>query len=182
MSTDSGCVGRRRVHDVSTRATGLLAADDHATASPGHELWTSGVPREARTEPLTWPERVWVYNVFALLPLYAAGIASSAVVAGANVWRSDSFSPWVTLTIVLVVVAVLHLWSWFLETALIGRRSKAVLSRPLRQGRHAWAVPSGDRVRVYAIEHERTVVPPCLAARARGARVCCRWPRVLRRG
>jgi hypothetical protein len=100
-----------------------------------------------------------VYNVFALLPVYAAGIAGSDALAGANAWRSNSFSPWVTMTIVLIIAAVCHPVLWFMETMMMGRRSMAVLSRPLRRGRHVWAIASGDRVRVYAIERERAFVP-----------------------
>jgi hypothetical protein len=159
VSIDSDCTGERRVRgEAVTRLPGHVETNVSA-AAPGRQLWTSGDPPEARCAVLTWPERLWVYNVFWLLSVYGAAAGIAAALVGPRGWRDATFSPWATVTTVLIVVGLLHLWSWTLEMKLIGRRTKAVLSRPLRQGRHSWATASGDRVRVYRIESEHTVIP-----------------------
>lgn len=141
----------------------------------GRELWSYGEPDEARHAPLTWTERLWVYNVFALLPVYAALAVAAALLAGGDGWSDDSStSLWPAVTIAVGTFAALHVWCWFLELTIGGgRRAKAVLSRPLRAGRHVWAYASGDRVRVYRLERDVSHVPHLwplsLGVRARAA-------------
>jgi hypothetical protein len=160
VAIDSGCEGNRRVGVDAATGPAPSPARNVVIAPPaGKQLWESGVPREARSAALTWPERLWVYNVFMLLPVYAAAALSAADLVGPGGWKDATPSPWATVTVVVIVAAMLHLWNWVMETVLMGRRSKAVLSRPLRHGRHSWATADGDRVRVYRIEPERTLVP-----------------------
>jgi hypothetical protein len=88
-------------------------------------------------------------------------VVAASDLAGARGWRDATYSQWATITIVVIIVAVLHLFylfNWVMESALAGRRCKAVLSRPLRHGRRSWAIPDGDCVRVYRIEPERSFV------------------------
>ncbi len=160
MAIDSGSEGERRVGiDAASRPAPNPTASV-ATAPPaGKQLFESGVPREVRSVALTWPERVWVYNVFVLLPLYASGAVAAADLAGARGWKDATYSQWATISMVLIAVAMVHLFNWVMESVLVGRRCKAVLSRPLRHGRRSWAIADGDRVRVYRIEPKRSFVP-----------------------
>jgi hypothetical protein len=91
--------------------------------------------------------------------VYAAAAGIAASLAGARGWRDATFSPWAPVAMAFIMVAWLHLWSWMLGMKLEGGRTKVVLSHPVRQGRHRWATASGDRVRVYRIASEHTIIP-----------------------
>jgi hypothetical protein len=153
-------------HDPARRTA--AASSPIAPQPPGRELWSTHEPDEARHGALTWSERIWVYNAFSLLPAYTGVVVAASLLAGGQPWRGGAPSLWQALS----VVALLHIYNWILEmTVGGGRRAKAVLSRPLRAGRHVWATANGDRVRVYRLEREACHVPHlwplCLGVRAR---------------
>jgi hypothetical protein len=110
--------------------------------------------RDARRERLTPAEWAWTYNGVALAPAYLLAVVALGWLAD----RVDSALP--TLAFVwLAVLAALHLVLTLTTTAARRRRERAVLTRPLREGRHVWAVPDGERVRVYRLAEGRRWVP-----------------------
>ena len=109
---------------------------------------------DARSQRLTPAEWAWTYNGVALAPAYLLAVVALAWLAD----RVDSALP--TLAFVWVAVfGALHLVLTLTTTAARERRERAVLTRPLREGRHVWAVPDGDRVRVYRLAEGRSWVP-----------------------
>ena len=128
------------------------------SGTPGRELYFALTSSDLAREPLTPAERFWVYNAWVCLPLYAGLAAIGAVLAGPE-GRSEPWSPWAYLVVIAVWCAVVHLYGWWLSSLRGARRAEAVLSRPLREGRHVWAVAEGDRVRVWRVEPRPTRVP-----------------------
>jgi hypothetical protein len=106
---------------------------------------------DARLTPAEW---AWVHNGVALLPAFAVAIVALG-------WLADRVtSPLPTLAVAWVAVWALVLLLRTLDPdRRRDRRMQAVLSRPLREGRHVWAVPDGERVRVYRVVEERRRMP-----------------------
>ncbi len=110
--------------------------------------------RDARQARLTPAEWVWTYNGLALAPVFTAAVLALGWIA------ERTASPLPTLLLVWVAVWGILLAVRTLDgPARVARREQAVLTRPLRDGRHVWAVPDGDRVRVYRIAEEPTRIP-----------------------
>ena len=128
------------------------------SGAPGRELYFAMTSADLAREPLTPAERLWVYSAWAFLPLYAGLAAVGALLAGPQ-GRGEPWGPWAYLVVVAAWCAVLHLYAWWLSSLRGARRAQAVLSRPLREGRHVWAVAEGDRVRVWRVEPRATRVP-----------------------
>ncbi len=133
----------------------MIRSIDGADA-PGRPLpFAHGAPSEARDARLSVAEWLWVCNAVVLLPVYVLLAVLGAVLADGAVVAS----PWALVSWLAFFGAVLHVASWLHECLSDSRRVKAVLSRPLREGRHVWATVVGDRVRVYRVEPQRTIVP-----------------------
>jgi hypothetical protein len=113
-------------------------------------LARADVEQDALDARLTAAEWVWVHNGVALLPVFAAavlvlGSTSSAILTVALAW--------VAVWGIVLLVRTLD------PNRRRRRREQAVLSRPLRDGRHVWAVPDGERVRVYRVVEQRSRLP-----------------------
>jgi len=105
----------------------------------------------ARLTPAEW---AWVHHGVALAPVFALAIVLLGLVAEATASALPSLAlAWVAVAGIVLLVGTLD------GRARRARRTQAVLTRPLREGRHVWAVPDGDRVRVYRVAEERRLVP-----------------------
>ncbi len=105
--------------------------------------------------PLTGRERLRVYPLLWLVPLWIALIAALALLAGAEGWREELSFPAFLASMLGACSPVLVCALDVSRASISGRRAQAVLRRAARAGRASWTVADGEHVRVYALDIER---------------------------